>query len=328
MSMRFKSDEMMSILCEGEENEDMHVFPLTIEESVMRAASVVSAEIREGAWSSERKEEESKDKMDVRCHLHMVAASIEKFSVEMILPSLLTSGEYLFTCFCFLNITCFVDVPDDGDGPYRSFLATLLMLRETILLNYESFFNSGCGSRGTSNLEKNSYKILATGLIISALRRFRGNDGYSLENEVQKDVNALTVRFLEIVESYDSGNEEFASFLKKPLNDTVGITPAGRVLGKEENSAWIDSFNRSREKHPLLEEKNFKLSKFVNHTNAPSSNACSMFLVEKTPTQQMNEHFNIQLENNQKIREERVIKEYEKRIEEITQIHCRSTKTY
>lgn len=300
MSMRFESDEMMSILCEGEENEDMHVFPLTIEESVMRAASVVSAEIREGAWSSERKEEESKDKRDVRCHLHMVAASIEKFSVEMILPSLLTS-----------------DVPDDGDGPYRSFLATLLMLRETILLNYESFFNSGCGSRNTSNLEKNSYKILATGLIISALRRFRGNDGYSLENEVQKDVNALTVRFLEIVESYDSGNEEFASFLKKPLNDTVGITPAGRVLGKEENSAWIDSFNRSREKHPLLEEKSYKLSKFVNHTNAPSSNACSMFLVEKTPTQQMNEDFNIQLENNQKMREELVIKEYEKRIEEI-----------
>lgn len=275
-----------------------NVFPVTIEESVMRASSVVAAEIREGSWTNKR--EESEDEKDGSCYPHMVAASIEQFAMEMILPCLLASG-----------------VPDDDEGPYRVFLATLLALRETIFLNYESVFNLGFSSKSISNLEKKSYNILATGLIVSALRRFQ----YNIYDEEKKDLNMLTENFLELVASYDSGSEEFASYLKKPLNEsTIGITPGGQILEMEENKAWIESFNCCRENHPLLQKQGINnFSKLTSYARTVTPNACSMFLVEKTPIQQINQEFYSEVESKRLKVEDSIVQEHRIRVKGIVE---------
>lgn len=247
--------------------------------------------------------------------LHAAASAIERFALEIVLPSLLSAG---------------VGENKDGGGNpshgHRVYMATLLALREVLCINAESiFFCDGespsyhhcekevcaeqLGARaGTellpgearriirNNREEKAFRsqLLATGVILSAIQR--------LDPEVS---SVLSSYFLDTVEKYDMADEEFTSCLERADGRSKCVTPDGRVMGREENVAWRVSFNRAREAHPLirtherLEAQSRKAyrdaieagqplrwhdvhkQKLVRRVMVPNPNACAAYVVEK-----------------------------------------------
>lgn len=247
--------------------------------------------------------------------LHAAASAIERFALEIVLPSLVSAG---------------VGENKDGGGTpshgHRVYMAALLALREVLCINAESiFFGDGespslhqcekelcaeqLGARaGTeflpgdarrtarNNREEKAFRsqLLATGVILSAIQR--------LDPEVS---SVLSSYFLDTVEKYDMADEEFTSCLERADGRSKCVTPDGRVMGREENVAWRVSFNRAREAHPLirthemLEAQSRKAyrdaieegqplgwrdvhkQKLVRRVMVPTPNACAAYVVEK-----------------------------------------------
>ena len=117
---------------------------------------------------------------------------------------------------------------------------TLLLLREVMMQNAEAIFGSSIlppqeDTRGSERKKQFmeqatlfSIKTLVTSVILFALDKF----GHGI----------LSDRFLNVVDSYDSGSEEFSSLMEQLQDARVVVLPGGRLMDEEESEMWQASF--------------------------------------------------------------------------------------
>jgi len=265
-----------------------------IDEIVSRAASLVTAEIVSGIWrhtnytdlnhsahnnTGKMKVEKSDGTVGLILNMHdtnklkSFAASLEEFASKMIVPSLVSSGVGEARCDSDdpSEIAQFNKHRDD-----RVFVSALLNLRELLILNADEIFslpsfryaNDGIERHNGMAIEENTFRsyLLSTSLILTGLERL--GDKAAEEN--------LLKLFRDAVKKYDSSHEEFASCLKRLDSCSLGVTPSGRVLSREENIAWRVSYNLCRESHPLI-----KKQKSPGGPQPPSDNACFISVIEE-----------------------------------------------
>jgi len=214
----------------------------------------------ETATTSEESSTKSKDKTEEEtknekvAHLCYIAAAIENFATEIIIPSLNSAG---------------VGERNSKDKRYdykatddRVFLSTMLSLRELLILNADSIFFdrspedkhvrssldpslSPVEKRRKLRHEKQEIallsQIISTTVIISTFER--------LDSTLSK---SLVEQFSAAVTKYDNADTEFSSCLERADGQALGVHPDGRMLNGGENIAWRVSFNHSRDNHPLI----------------------------------------------------------------------------
>lgn len=242
-------------------------------------------------------------KTDPPFETNRAAVSIEKYSQDLILP--------------FLDKA---EVESNPNGPRSAFMATLVALREVMMMNPIIFFfdlngwsrkdknQSTKPPRSITENEEYIVPFLATSVIFFALERADA----SLTEELKSE-------FSNIMSQYDSGAEEFSdqleSFCDKlghadngDSEDEIGVLThivGSRVengidlgeLSKEETYSWKISFNRAKEDHPLqrktiLKKRSEATHKETDeHTNSddisasevliPRPTACTTYLIYK-----------------------------------------------
>lgn len=286
-----------------QKEEATFVFPHTLEETVRRVSSIIASEIRGGSWSmhgamndpdedgsksqntsiidDDTFENQSTDSSFDASNIHFIhqplhdtlikaARALEEFSVEMILPSLLSAG-----------------IMDNGEGPRRALIATLLSLREILMMNANAIFFLKPSSQSNSlNEEKAlSAHLLATGVIYASIEKIMKIDNENgdklLFQDVQRaiddyDSSCYGYKANHHSELHNSKSVNFSSCLPK-LDGTVhGIMPSGKKMEKQEEIAWKVSFNRAREKHPLICG-----GKGAYRATIPKPTACALYMVQK-----------------------------------------------
>lgn len=132
-------------------------------------------------------------------HMSIVGASLEKFTNDIV------------------NLNMQV-------SKLRTFLGTLLLLREVLILNAGSIFGAPTNDYG-------SIQVLATAVILSALSDFSGNDPM-----LEEQFYSL---FLDTVQEYDTGSDAFALPRLSPQQSSA------------ESRAWQATWNHHCDRHPL-----------------------------------------------------------------------------
>jgi hypothetical protein len=233
-------------------------------------------------------------------HMKVVAASLEHFARHVVLPS--------FENACNASRTNPAGTTPSSGGATtpshsesKTFLGTLLALREVMTQNAVGIFgeeaiasavddNDGITSafamrkmnrypgharRQKQRLEEDRLfcaTLLATGVVLAAIKRY-----------IPVNYKAMIKEFLNLVRSYDGGDEQFASCLQEDDGRSCGVLPNGKRLDPEETVALNVSFNRARENHPLIrrrEEGRLKIKSTRVTVNVPKANACVVTMVE------------------------------------------------
>ena len=214
--------------------------------------------------------------------------SIENFSLQVILPSLLSHG-----------------LDSISDGPDRAFLATLLSHREVLALNAPSIFFpaqsprlspfhsiQGCAEEQAG---KNYFhKLLGTAVIMVALE----NGGAYARAKIPE--------FSLAIQGYDQSSEAFVSNLL-PVR-TCGVISEGcngtNKMTHHEALAWKASFDNARNCHPIVRnqiwKRNGKIFRQKQHVNLPEGNACAVFMVENIPSEDLHRKERKEMEEKRK----------------------------
>ena len=287
------------------------IFPTGLEETISKAASLVAAEIRSGGWvrrwadgltivdTADNVEMARVEKLRENA-LHTAAAALERFAMEMVLPSFISAGVKE-------GPGSDSTLDSSSEGSHRTIAGTFLALREILIVNADSyFFRVGCSDRDRSDLTSgythNSTheaeervlraRLLATGVLFASINR--------LDEERESVLANLTTA----IGDYDAAEDTFALCLERADGRSLGILPNGKTLSQEENIAWGVSFNCTREKHPLITTKNRRdlarrLASFSRSTSdvqnaklaasvlndtthrldVPKTNACAIYFV-------------------------------------------------
>ena len=213
---------------------DAMVIPVSsVETQVCKATRLVAQELVYGGWP------------EVKTGAHQQAAvALEEFARTVFLPSLLQASSEV--------------------ASNRVFLATMLALREVLTQNADRIFDiekeigdelqdhaPGTGRRKVRcQEEERQYmaQLFATGVVFAALQSLSG-----------KEAEAYTLQFSETMDSYDIGDDEFASCMQPMDGCHQGVLPNLSLLDSIENVAWKVSYNRAREAHPVLRSSRRRL---------------------------------------------------------------------
>ena len=254
-----------------------------IEEIVSRAVSLLIAELKSGIYrhqdshgddsdngSNENGSNVDKHKNDRNIangemnKLNAISVVLEQFAMEMIVPSIIASGVSEVKCISTdpAQVMKFRKQRHD-----RVFVSVLLNLREVMILNAEKFFSIKNNIMDDCNDDDifRAY-LCANTLILSAMQR--------LEPESVRE--SLLCQFEDAAQKYDTAHGDFASCLQRADACSLGVTPTGRELPREENIAWRISHNFTRNSHPLIQKQ-----QLIDGFKPPSPNACYVSVVEK-----------------------------------------------
>lgn len=253
--------------------------PLTSRQSeCWKAVALVKAELLSHVWPTSAQQ------------VYAIAAAMEHFMREIFLPHLFTT----------------VDCPRST----RPFLAALLVLRELMSQNANTFFPCSdhelvegdevddlfttqqgdtqhpghARRRGQDTEEERAYhaKMYATAVIFSALGR------------LGEGAEAYTQELTGLIEKYDQGHDEFSSCLPPADGRVQGVLPnaQGQPMEVHENVAWKVSYNQARKEHPLIVQKEqdtqesqahqrgVAVPRRVKRIQVPQPNACYVAMVE------------------------------------------------
>ena len=208
---------------------------LTVETQVQKAARLMAVELQHGDWPEV-----------IPGALERAAVSLEAFAKTIFLPYMKGA-----------NAT-----------PERSFLATLLALREVLAQNADRIFvmdsvppngepsddKSAPTNRtrqdGQAQEEERSYmaQLYATGVALAAIQALDPNEA-----------EPLTRQFTQMIDSYDTGDGEFSSCMEPMDGRHRGIMPTGKALSQEENLSWKVGFNTARAEHPVMKRNQHRL---------------------------------------------------------------------
>jgi hypothetical protein len=187
---------------------EMGEFILKSRADVQAAASLVSRSLANGCWPSPYRSMDPQ-KIDSRQpsdyvahseHMSMVGVAIETFSNDIIAQAIV---EELYHC------------PEEKRAESRAYLATLLNLREVMILNAATIFGPSALLTGTeadftviqqSTEESDDYAQVATKLTATLLATSVIIDGLStLGEETGKEAVAeeITIAFLDMAEKYE-----------------------------------------------------------------------------------------------------------------------------
>ena len=247
---------------------------------VSMACRFVGDELQDGLWPSPFqfwKEDSTPTDLDTKRlheeHTRIVAASLEEFATNVLLPALNANSDVM-----------------DVKVKNKIYLATLLCLREVIAQNAvrifgNDFFRESIEAPATqTSLTKEEFmhcsRTMATALVIAAIERNRGDNCTDAVEDTVED-------FLKVAHSYDNGEEEFSSCLDEDQGLVRGILPNGKYLDDEEEVARSVSFNQARKLHPLVQrdmerKMNIKCEQLIR---VPEVNACHTTMVETLSNQ-------------------------------------------
>lgn len=236
-----------------------------IETQVHRAARLVAVELEYGAWPEESPGARRK-----------AASALQEFAKTIFLPNLLAHQQDPATA----------SAPDYE----RVFLSTMLALREVLTQNASRIFSienvalndnevkddrkdtePGAKRRKRSSQEEERQYMaqqLATGVVFAAIQ--------SMETP---EAESYLQHFMEIVDLYDTGDDEFVSCMQPRNGRHTGVTPNLKTLSGQENVAWRVSFNRARQVHPVV-CRSRNGSNISNAIDVPSPNTVFIALVE------------------------------------------------
>jgi hypothetical protein len=272
-----KKKETSSTILLPEEKEEMYALAVAndIEEVVARAVSFVTAEISTGVWSykgnldtaeggNKTDDESSLLPIKERSRLNEVSLALENFAIDIIIPNLVASGVAEASCGSKKaeDIVTFRKKRDT-----RVFISVLLNLREVLILNAGIFFPKNGSMKDDDSIVK--VYLLSTSLIFAAMTRI----------EPENKRKQYSDQFKDAMIKYDNAHEEFASCLKRVDCSSIGVTPTGKIITREENIAWRVSHNFSRESHPLIKKRKLTDGNVV----PPGANAAYVSVLEHQP---------------------------------------------
>ena len=273
--------------------QETNVYPLEggVTSIVGYAARMVAEELERGSWDEAyvenilmkgwKQSRSIKAKKKRARHLIMAAASIRKFAHDIVAPALIASRK---------SETCSTKLDKSSPG-HRMFVATLLALRELMIMNANKLFT---GSHETKEDEKKDsigakqgeeervfrLRLLCTTLICKSI--------------VMNDVHVakeIIKSFRSALRSYDGAEEEFSSCLT-PAENLSSSLLNGHELKKMEELSWRTSYNCARSNHPLVQlRKDRDILKAckdrapqvtsLNQIRDPSPNMCFIPMIEK-----------------------------------------------
>ena len=266
------------------------------------ATRFVVDELQHGMWPSPSfqgdapqtcKDDPKVAEIQHKAHMKVVAASLEHFSRHVILPAF----EKSVASFNIPASSRYFTGDSAGTELCETFYATLLALREIMTQNAERIFGSesfcvAVDDAGGPNSAKHTTRpgyarlrrqgcmedklyctsLLATGVVLAAIKRY-----------VPTNSQDVAQKFLDIVRSYDGGDDEFALCLKDDDGRSCGVMPNGIRLNREENIALNVSLNWAQERHPLSRRRHERLMGVKRPrelVSVPETNACVIAVVE------------------------------------------------
>ena len=243
------------------------VIPISsIETQVSMAARLVAQELENGGWP------------EVSPGARQQAAvALEEFARIMFLPNLLQGANN-----------------SAAPSNERVFLATMLALREVLTQNAERIFviqdvprqgeeernnDAGPGNKRRKrhrDIEERQYmaQLYATGVIFAAIQSM-------------PEAKSYLSKFTQIMDSYDTGDDDCASYMERVDGRHQGVLPNGKQLKNEENVAWRVSYNRVRDLHPVIRHNRQRVEQQLDPSDSridvPPPNAVLVSMVEKLP---------------------------------------------
>lgn len=266
------------------------ITPSGIHKIVVSVASWVAEEIRlchygycgNSSAEATRKTEDSVSRAD------SAAVAIEKFAISVVFQNILASyaenaktghDEDDRNVASKTMIDSSASVMQDHDEYTlklyeRIVVAVLLNLREVLVANGTEMFgleDEEKEKRHDNNDEHSEdfavkIKCLSTAVVLNAASRL--TDG-----TIRQRVLDL---FLDAIEKYDWGNEEFVSCMKRLDVRAIGVNPKGQVMKRYENIAYRVSYNVARLNHHLISKHSTPYK-----TKIPPSNAVFVAHVER-----------------------------------------------
>jgi hypothetical protein len=272
------------------------IIPSNIFKIVVLVTSWLAEEIRLchygycGNTSAESKRKTDESVSRAEC----AAVAIEKFAVGVVFPYILTAyaenaeiggdGVPILSSKVTGDSKA-LEVKDNDNYALKLYdrivVAVLLNLREVLILNGTQLFGLEDEEKHRVNTDEQTedfalkVKCLSTAIILNAAGR--------VTDEI--DRQRIIDLFLDAIEKYDGGNEEFVSCMKRLDVRAIAVTPKGNFMKRYENTAYRVSYNVARSNHHLVSEQSTPYN-----IQLPSSNAVFVALTEKNMTYQHVEH--------------------------------------
>lgn len=215
------------------------------------------------------------------------AVAIQKFATSVVFPNVLAAFAENSNMGCndirnvgskMVTDSNASVVQDNDDYALKLYgrvvVAVLLNLREVLILNGMQLFGLEDDDREKSQVSNDEHtedfaikmRCLSTAIVLNSA------SGVKDEKTRQRVVDL----FLDAIEKYDSGNEEFISCMKRLDVRAIGITPNGKIMKRYENIAYRVSYNVARLNHHLASKHSIPYS-----IKIPTSNAIFVVFAEQ-----------------------------------------------
>jgi hypothetical protein len=209
----------------------------------------------------------------VSAHFSMVGASLQQYSLDVILPAILQA-----------QLDSVVPSVSSTAGLSRPFLGTMLLLREVLIQNSESIF----GDKAIMEVHGNETdetvvdalvfgsRVLVTAVMLCALQQHLD---YMFRDSMLPDAYSVEVdKFLALMQDYDSGGLLFSKVIQSVDNMNAVLAVLPRTADPVDHAAaWKSSFFRHLKRHPLYRHA---ITSDIGDIDIPETNAVHITILQ------------------------------------------------